>query len=80
MQESAEKLKEELATAPTETPTLRPKKESVMIFTKEVRKAFGIRLTPYKRVMPKIGRNTKCPCGSGLKYKHCCIDTNNIKI
>lgn len=20
----------------------------------------------------KIGRNEKCPCGSGLKYKHCC--------
>jgi hypothetical protein len=22
----------------------------------------------------KIGRNEKCPCGSGKKYKHCCID------
>lgn len=21
-----------------------------------------------------IGRNTPCPCGSGLKYKKCCID------
>lgn len=21
---------------------------------------------------PKIGRNEKCPCGSGLKYKKCC--------
>ena len=20
----------------------------------------------------KIGRNDPCPCGSGLKYKHCC--------
>ena len=20
----------------------------------------------------KIGRNNKCPCGSGKKYKHCC--------
>ena len=20
----------------------------------------------------KIGRNDKCPCGSGKKYKHCC--------
>ena len=20
----------------------------------------------------KIGRNEKCPCGSGLKYKKCC--------
>ncbi len=22
--------------------------------------------------MPEIGRNHPCPCGSGLKYKHCC--------
>lgn len=22
---------------------------------------------------PKIGRNEICPCGSGKKYKHCCI-------
>lgn len=22
----------------------------------------------------KIGRNDKCPCGSGLKYKTCCLD------
>jgi hypothetical protein len=23
--------------------------------------------------MPKISRNSLCPCGSGLKYKHCCL-------
>ena len=22
----------------------------------------------------KIGRNDKCPCGSGKKYKKCCLD------
>lgn len=22
-----------------------------------------------------IGRNTKCPCGSGIKYKKCCLLT-----
>lgn len=25
--------------------------------------------------MVKIGRNESCPCGSGLKFKKCCIDT-----
>ena len=25
------------------------------------------------RTGPKIGRNDPCPCGSGKKYKHCCI-------
>ena len=23
--------------------------------------------------MPKAGRNDPCPCGSGKKYKHCCL-------
>lgn len=27
---------------------------------------------PYKREMPKVGRNDPCPCGSGKKYKRCC--------
>ena len=30
--------------------------------------------TPYRRETPKIGRNEPCPCGSGLKYKRCCLD------
>ncbi len=25
--------------------------------------------------MAKIGRNQPCPCGSGKKYKHCCLVT-----
>ena len=29
-------------------------------------------LTPDKRVAP-CGRNDVCPCGSGRKYKRCCI-------
>ena len=24
--------------------------------------------------MPKAGRNDPCPCGSGKKYKHCCLE------
>lgn len=27
-----------------------------------------------KRATPKIGRNAPCPCGSGKRYKRCCID------
>jgi len=25
------------------------------------------------RKEPKIGRNSPCPCGSGKKYKKCCL-------
>ena len=30
--------------------------------------------TPYRRETPKVGRNESCPCGSGRKYKHCCLN------
>jgi preprotein translocase subunit SecA len=26
-----------------------------------------------RRASPKIGRNDPCPCGSGKKYKKCCM-------
>lgn len=26
-----------------------------------------------RRISNKIHRNSKCPCGSGLKYKKCCL-------
>ncbi|MGQ0752307.1 MAG: SEC-C metal-binding domain-containing protein [Betaproteobacteria bacterium] len=28
---------------------------------------------PYVREAPRIGRNEPCPCGSGKKYKKCCL-------
>ncbi len=31
------------------------------------------RVTPPIRVINKVGRNAKCVCGSGLKFKNCCM-------
>ena len=28
---------------------------------------------PLRRSSPKVGRNDPCPCGSGKKFKHCCL-------
>ena len=28
---------------------------------------------PFRREQPKVGRNEPCPCGSGKKYKQCCL-------
>ncbi len=28
---------------------------------------------PIRHRQPQIGRNDPCPCGSGKKYKHCCL-------
>ena len=28
----------------------------------------------FRREQPKVGRNDPCPCGSGKKYKNCCMN------
>jgi SEC-C motif-containing protein len=34
----------------------------------------GDRYKPFKRETPKMGRNDPCLCGSGKKYKKCCME------
>ena len=46
------------------------------IWTKPFRKRFNISIPPFKRKSKKIRRNEKCKCGSGLKYKKCCLNKN----
>jgi hypothetical protein len=29
--------------------------------------------SPFGQLQKKVGRNEPCPCGSGKKYKHCCM-------
>ncbi len=28
----------------------------------------------WKRIPPRVGRNDPCPCGSGKKFKKCCME------
>ncbi len=30
--------------------------------------------------MARIGRNAPCPCGSGKKYKKCCMDKPSLAL
>lgn len=34
---------------------------------------------PVERDNPKIGRNDLCPCGSGKKYKNCCMNSGKYE-
>ncbi|HUX31910.1 MAG TPA: SEC-C metal-binding domain-containing protein [Thiobacillus sp.] len=34
---------------------------------------------PYVREQPKPGRNDPCPCGSGMKYKKCCLPADEAR-
>ncbi len=61
--------------------TLHPKDESQVVVKqhqiKLVENVGGtsgpVKKKPVRRSTPKIGRNDPCPCGSGKKYKHCCL-------
>ncbi|MCI0537536.1 MAG: SEC-C domain-containing protein, partial [Verrucomicrobiales bacterium] len=33
-----------------------------------------------RRAVPRIGRNDPCPCGSGKKYKKCCIEKDQERL
>ena len=46
------------------------------IFDAETRKALYLEQKKSGTVIvgKKIGRNEPCPCGSGKKYKHCCMN------
>ena len=35
------------------------------------RRSSGAAVETMRREQPKVGRNEKCPCGSGKKFKHC---------
>ncbi len=46
------------------------------LLAKDQEQPRGVRLPPGKQ---KIGRNDPCPCGSGKKFKRCCISRMEIR-
>ena len=45
----------------------------------QIRALYNRRQKQLVRKYKKIGRNDKCPCGSGKKYKNCCMNTNEYE-
>jgi uncharacterized protein len=37
------------------------------------REAYAPSSAPFRRTEPSVGRNDPCPCGSGKKFKKCCL-------
>ena len=54
----------------TENDDSQVEEKNIKEFEKLIKKQTGKPDT----VIPKIGRNDKCPCGSGKKYKVCCLN------
>ena len=69
----------ELQNEEKETAKFRQEIPESVLTNKRLRKAFGIKLTP-RRVEKQPGRNEKCPCESGKKYKHCCLGKFNFEV
>ena len=38
----------------------------------------GAPIEPIRNRGPQVGRNDPCPCGSGKKYKQCCMHRDNV--
>jgi len=80
-QEAAEALTEELSTEELPTKEEAAAALAVELTTEEAAKFEPLEIekpkpTPVRRDMRKVGRNEKCPCGSGKKYKKCCGATS----
>jgi uncharacterized protein YecA (UPF0149 family) len=63
---------EEMFTGVEEEDMTAKQKETKQVSLKDHRSKLGKKLTSVRR-RRKIGRNEACPCGSGLKYKKCCL-------
>ncbi len=68
----------------TETGRIYSEEEALRLVEKD-RKKWERRLAPMpvpptetqmRRVPPRVGRNEPCPCGSGKKFKKCCLRMN----
>jgi len=37
-----------------------------------------VRVDPIRKIQNRVGRNDPCPCGSGKKYKNCCLKNEKV--
>ena len=53
----------------------------IVQFMGEMSESLGVYIPELVKVpisrKKKIGRNQPCPCGSGRKYKKCCLENEN---
>lgn len=49
--------------------------EALQKLAKRYKESHTVKVREYA----KIGRNDECPCGSGKKYKNCCLKTGKYE-
>ncbi len=50
-----------------------PNAQAIHVYWQQRREDFKPAVSTVRRDAPRIGRNDPCPCGSGKKYKKCCL-------
>jgi hypothetical protein len=66
-------------TSLTTTPAFEPMSKRRRGYPSETRVKAGVRFVhSHKLLEEKLGRNDLCPCGSGLRFKRCCIRTGRF--
>ena len=53
--------------------TIAPRVRQIHAYWLERRSADIAAISPQRRKGSNVGRNDPCPCGSGRKFKHCCL-------
>jgi preprotein translocase subunit SecA len=76
LQEAVAKVKEDVE---AETSTSDRKEFDEEAIKKAALAGYFRRTRPVVRDNKKIGRNDPCPCGSGEKYKNCCMDSGKYE-
>ena len=44
------------------------------VYARSFRQDGSVRGETVRHQLPSVGRNDPCPCGSGKKYKKCCME------
>ena len=63
-----------LDVVPVQPPAVEPATEMHNEVHKVAQSARPAPVQTIRREHPKVGRNEICPCGSGLKFKRCCLN------
>ncbi len=62
------------AATPTTTEMAREAAKSEQQQVAQQSQKGDVKPEPIRNQSPRVGRNDPCPCGSGKKFKNCCMD------
>ncbi|WP_404308225.1 SEC-C metal-binding domain-containing protein [Neorhodopirellula lusitana] len=62
----------------TKTSAFEPMSKRRKGYPSETKVKRGVRIIRGKQLEEKLGRNDLCPCGSGQRFKRCCLRSGRL--